>query len=159
MLTTGRGTKTTAESLFGLFGFCSQVSFLYQKLWHFSSRLQREGRMLSPAHICSPGGSGCSPGPLHNYRHIKTDLLHLLLGLAAMFLLLRLYPRNTAFPDPRGTACGVTGTFPTSPLYSILCFFLLLLGAFLLSCMGNGETSWGSPPPHWGPLKAATGDP
>ena len=140
------GQKQQQKAFFGLFGFCSQVSFLYQKLWHFSSRLQREGRMLSPAHICSPGGSGCSPGPLHNYRHTKMDLLHLLLGLAAMFLLLRLYPRNTTFPDPKGTALESRGLFPPPSLYSILCFFLLPLGAFLLSCMGNADTSWGSPP-------------
>ena len=127
--------------------FCSQVSFLYQKLWHFSSRLQREGRMLSPAHICSPGGSGCSPGPLYNHRHTETHL-HLLLGLAALFLLLRLYPRNTTFADPKGTACGVTGTFPTSfPLQHSM---LPSIASCCLLALMHGK--WGDKlgvTPHW----------
>lgn len=152
------GQKQQQIAFFGLFGFCSQVSFLYQKLWHFSSRLQREGRMLSPAHICSPGGSGCSPGPPHNYRHTETDLLHLLLGLAAVFLLLRLYPRHTTFPGLKGTACGVTGTFPTSfPLQHSM---RLPIASCCLPALMHGK--WGDKlgvTPHWGPLKATIGDP
>lgn len=148
------GQRQQQKSFFGLFVFCSQVSFLYQKLWHFSSRLQREGRMLSPAHICSPGGSGCSPGPLYNHRHTETHL-HLLLGLAAMFLLLRLYPRNTTFADPKGTACGVTGTFPTSiPLQHSM---LPSIASCCLLALMHGK--WGDKlgvTPHW---VATIGDP
>lgn len=103
MLTTGRGTETTADSLFWFVWFYPKSVF-YQKLWHFSSRLQREGRMLSPAHLL-PGGSGCPPGPPRTTTGtLSTDLLHLLLGLAAVFLLLRLYPRHTTFPGLKGTA-------------------------------------------------------
>ena len=94
----------------------------------------------------APPGDLAAPQALCTTTDTKLDLLHLLLGLAAMFLLLRLYPRNTTFPDPKGTALESRGLFPPPSLYSILCFFLLPLGAFLLSCMGNADTSWGSPP-------------
>ena len=116
--TTARGDKRNGRKAFlpvYLFAPKSIFSTEIPKLWHFSSRLQREGKvLLSSAHICFPGGSGCSPGPLHNHRNTKTDLRCLLLGLAAKFHpLRRLYSRNTTFPDPEGTGRGVTGVFPT----------------------------------------------
>ena len=151
------GQKQQQKAFFGLFGFCSQVSFLYQKLWHFSSRLQREGRMLSPAHICSPGGSGCSPGPLHNYRH-QAGSPTSAPGAGCHVSSSETLPKKHHISRSQGNCVGVTGTFPTSlPLQHSM---LLPIASWCLLALMHGKCGHKlGVTPHWGPLKAAIGDP
>lgn len=59
-----QGEKRKSRGPF-LFVFAPKSIFSAQipKLWHFSSRLQRERRTLfPPAQTATPGGAGCFPG-------------------------------------------------------------------------------------------------
>lgn len=86
------GGKEEQKAFFVCLLFAPKSIFSVQipELWHFSSRLQRERRMLfAPAQTATPGVAGCSPVTSRNHRNPKTTLRCLLLWLATMFLSLR----------------------------------------------------------------------
>lgn len=140
---TGRGTKGTAERLLCFF---------------FLSKCQSFGAF----YIDFKARGGCSSLLLRTATHNTTQpqICMACSWAGCVFLSLRsLYSRHTKFLDSEGPGWGNHWSFFLLPsIYGILCFFPLVLAAYLLPCIGGGEMVQPTDA-LLGPLKTVMGDP
>ena len=149
MLTIGRGTKTTAERLFWFVCFFAPKSVFSTKssgIFHLDFK-GKGGCCLLPS--SAPLGDLAAPQALCTTTGTPRHIYICSWGWLPCFFFWDSTQETPHLQIPRELHVESRGLFLPPSLYSILCFLLLPLAAFLLSCMGNGETSWGSPPTGW----------